>query len=111
MSEPLTTLEREALEYLYGGGDERIECHSTGWVITRYKQKCVSVLHEGKMTIPAGTRMVRERAKVDGKFGSCYTCISCMRKAARELCNRSGADCNIPDHGYGCRCLKQEEND
>jgi len=81
----LSDSEQDTLEYLYGGGDEQIECRSMAWVITRYPQKCVSILHKGKMTQPAGSRMVLERAKVEGKFGSCYTCESCMQKSAQDL--------------------------
>jgi len=85
MSEKLTISQDEALAYLYGGGDEQIECHSSAWVITRFPQKCVSVMHEGRMTQPAGTRMILERAKVEGQFGSCYTCKDCIEKAQGEL--------------------------
>lgn len=82
---PLTGIEMDALEYLYGGGDEQIECRSMRWVVTRCKQKCVSVLHKGPMTLPTGTRMIMERAKVEGRFGSCYTCESCIEKSKQEL--------------------------
>ena len=84
-SPALNGAEQDALDYLYGGGDEEIECRSMRWVVTRYPQKCVSVLHKGPMTQPAGARMVLERAKVEGRFGSCYTCESCVRKALEEL--------------------------
>jgi hypothetical protein len=85
MSKSLVEFEKEALEYLYGGGDETIECRSMVWVITRHSHKCVSVMHKGPMTQPKGARMVLERAKVDGRFGSCYTCEACIQAAAREL--------------------------
>ena len=85
MSEFLQEPEKEALEYLYGGGDETIECRTMVWVKTRFPQKCVSVLHKGKMTLAAGSRMVLERAKVEGRFGSCYTCEDCICAAVREL--------------------------
>ena len=81
----LTGAEYDALEYLYGGGDETIECRSMRWVTTRYPQKCVSVMHDGAMTMPAGTRMILERAKVEGRFGSCYTCVACIKAAQKEL--------------------------
>ena len=77
--------ERDAIEWLYGGGDETIECRSMRWVVTRCKQKCVSVLHKGPMTQPIGSRMLLERAKVEGRFGSCYTCKNCLDAAKREL--------------------------
>ena len=86
MSKTLTGAEREALEYLYGGGDEEIECRSMAWVHIRYPQQCLSVMHRAKLAVfPVGTRMVIERAKVDGKFGSCYTCESCIHAAKKEL--------------------------
>lgn len=85
MSEPLSGAEQDALEYLYGGGDEQIECRSYVWVVTRYSQQCLSIMHKGKMTQPAGSRMVMERAKVEGKFGTCYTCASCISKARAEI--------------------------
>lgn len=85
MSTELSGHEIDALDYLYNGGDEEILCRSMVWVVTRYPQKCVSILHKGRMTQPAGSRMVLERAKVDGKFGSCYTCESCLRKSAEEI--------------------------
>lgn len=85
MAEALTDSEQYALDYLYSGGDEEIKCHSMAWVVTRYPQKCVSILHKGPMAQPAGSLMVLERAKVEGKFGSCYTCASCVQRAAREM--------------------------
>jgi hypothetical protein len=85
MSKPLTDSERDALDYLYGGGDEEIVCWSAQWVKTRFPQKCLSVVHKGKMTLPAGTRMIVERAKVEGRFGSCYTCEACIKASHEEL--------------------------
>jgi hypothetical protein len=84
MAERLTDQESNALAYLYGGGDETIECHRLEWVVTRYSHGCWSVLHAGPATVPAGRRMVRETAKVDGQFGTCYTCESCVRLAIAE---------------------------
>jgi hypothetical protein len=46
---------------------------------------CLSSLHKGEMVQPAGTRMVAERARVEGKFGTCYTCESCVKAAAKEM--------------------------
>jgi hypothetical protein len=85
MAGKLSGAEVNALEYLYGGGDEEIVCRSMAWVVTRHKQKCVSIMHDGPMTQPAGTRMILERAKVEGRFGSCYTCETCIKKAQKEL--------------------------
>ena len=83
---PLTDTELYAVDFLYGVGTEdvELECRSLGWVKTRYSQKCVSVLHKGKVTHPAGARMVAERAKVEGRFGTCYTCEACVKAAIEE---------------------------
>ena len=86
-SAQLTGAEKDALAYLYGGGDEEVECGSMRWVTTRFSQECLSVLHTGEMTLPAGTRMILERAKVEGRFGSCYTCKPCIQTAAKEIAN------------------------
>jgi hypothetical protein len=87
MSESLTDSEHYALDYLYGVGTEdvEIECRSFAWVVTRFSHKCLSVIHKGPQTLPAKTRMVMERAKVEGRFGSCYTCEDCILKSRREL--------------------------
>lgn len=86
MSAALTGAEREAFLYLYGGGEEEIECQSMVWICIRYPQQCLSIMHRSKLTtFPAGTRMVLERAKVDGKFGSCYTCEACIKAVAQDL--------------------------
>ena len=87
MSKALTISESEALAYLYGGGDEEIVCHSEVWVMTRYPHPCLSPVHQGEI-IPAGTRMVLERARIDGQFGSCYTCTACMKRAEKEIATR-----------------------
>ena len=77
--------EREALDYLWGGGDETIECWRAAWVVTRSSQPCWSPMHTGGHQVPLGRRMVRETAKVDGQFGTCYTCEACVRLAESEL--------------------------
>jgi len=83
----LTPLQVNAISYLYGGDrDVTIECWSVKWVVTRYSHHCVSIYHKGKpCAIPAGSRVIVERAKVDGQFGSCYTCSSCLERAIMEL--------------------------
>lgn len=84
----LTNKELYAVDYLYGVGTEdyEMECRSLGWVKTRYPQVCASVLHKTKpRRLPAGTRMIAERAKVEGKFGTCYTCEPCVKAASKEM--------------------------
>lgn len=85
----LTQAHEDAINYLYGGGDETIECWSAQWVTTRYAHVCCSVHHsdepKGTREIPAGTRVIVERAKVDGQFGTCYTCNDCLKLVLKEL--------------------------
>jgi hypothetical protein len=86
VAEKLSRIECEAIEWLYGGDrDVEIVCWSAAWVRTRCKQKCISVMHKGPMKQPVGSRMVLERARVDGQFGSCYTCENCVKNAIGDL--------------------------
>lgn len=81
MSKQLSAAEDEALNWLYGGGDETVECRSVVWVQTRYMHQCFSVMHKGAAAVESGSWMVLERAKVEGIFGSCYTCQACIKAA------------------------------
>lgn len=86
--EKLTDTERYAVDYLYGVGTEdvEIECRSLVWVKTRYAQRCLSILHNGTPhRLPEGSRMVAERAKVEGKFGTCYTCEACVKASIKDM--------------------------
>lgn len=85
MGRALTSTQQDALDYLYGGGDETIECQRAEWVWTRYSHACLSVMHQGGRDMAAGSRMMRETAKVEGRFGSCYTCDGCITAAISEL--------------------------
>jgi hypothetical protein len=85
MITPLTTVEQDALDYLYGGGDQKIECRSARWVVTLKPHDCLSVLHKGALSVSSPAPMVLQKAKVDGQFGSCYTCQECINAAVEEL--------------------------
>jgi hypothetical protein len=93
MRKTLTENQEEAIQWLYGGGDEEIVCWSAQWVVTRYPHECYSVYHEGRDgkpssgKIPAGSRVIVERAKVEGRFGTCYTCNDCLKRAIKEISN------------------------
>ena len=88
-------------EWMYGGGkgDMQVECHKVSVVRIRVPQMCMAYCHSGahfwrgkvseaefrrRRTMPKGTMMVREAAKVDGDFRSCYTCVPCLERAAKE---------------------------
>jgi hypothetical protein len=82
----LMAAEEDAMNYLYGGGDETIECHKMRWVNTRFPHVCCSLYHgDNPLKIMAGSRVVLESAKVDGRFGTAYTCTDCVNRAIREL--------------------------
>lgn len=67
-----------------GKGGCRIECHKVMITVIRKPQPCMASYlvppnykpHE----VAANTRAWKESAKVDGQFGSCYSCLPCLRK-------------------------------
>jgi len=75
-------------DWLYGG-DYEIECRKVSAVITRYPHVCCSIYHadesKGVREIPVGTLAIVELAKVEGRFGSAYTCQECIAKAEKEV--------------------------
>lgn len=71
--------------YPFEGDKEppHIECRSVKIVTTKVLHWCaVGILLEPQNDheISPGTRAVVERAKVDGKFGSCYYCLDCLER-------------------------------
>jgi hypothetical protein len=67
-----------------GAGDATVECRSVKLVITRKPHLCAGCNHFKGKEHPAGTRMVMDRAKVDGDFGTAYTCLPCIEAWAKE---------------------------
>jgi hypothetical protein len=74
-------------DWLYGNpkGDSTEECLRVNAVVTRFPQKCCSVYHGVPKTYAAGTLMIKENAKFDGKFSSAYTCEGCIAESEKEL--------------------------
>ncbi len=59
--------------------DVTIECRSVSFVRLRKEQVCVAGgLLEGVHPIQPGMVAKKESAKVDGEFGTCYHCLSCL---------------------------------
>lgn len=59
--------------------DVHIECYKVSLVTTRKPHRCAAgSLIGNDHDIPAGARARQERAKVDGKFGTCYQCLPCL---------------------------------
>jgi hypothetical protein len=68
-----------------GERDVDIRCRSVTIATTRKPQQCYGT--DGKMhDMPVGTRVRRERAIVDGKWGTYYVCIPCMDRWLRDMC-------------------------
>ncbi len=61
--------------------DVDIQCYKVDIVTTRKEHWCAAgCLIDNDHSIPAGQRARRERAKVDGQFGTCYQCLPCLDK-------------------------------
>ena len=64
-----------------GDRDVDIQCHKVSIVTTRKKHWCsAGCLVDNDHNIEAGQRARRERAKVEGQFGTCYQCLPCLDK-------------------------------
>ena len=87
MKDPQTQ-QRPDAEYLQfnpfdeGKGDCSIECRKVLIVTIRKQQPCMaSYLVPPKYKshmIGANSRAYKESAKVDGQFGTCYSCLPCL---------------------------------
>jgi hypothetical protein len=70
-----------------GKGGCSIECRKVLIVTVRKEQLCVAAgLVPPKYephNISVGTRAYKESAKVDGQFGSCYSCLPCLDELMR----------------------------
>lgn len=77
---------RPDAEYLNANpfeGDEcEIACRRVALVVTRQSHHCAASdltwISDSPHEIPKGTRAWKESAKVEGKFGTCYCCLSCI---------------------------------
>lgn len=69
------------------GGDKggyEIKCRSVRLVKTRKPHLCAACCDFKGMMHGAGTSMVADHALVEGKFGTCYTCLPCIEAWAKE---------------------------
>lgn len=62
-----------------GDRDVDIRCRTVKIVTIRKSQVCTDVYCRGTEK-PAGTRMRRETAIVDGEWGTAYSCLECIAK-------------------------------
>lgn len=67
-----------------GDRDVTIKCRDVRLVVTKSPHFCSSCNHFKGKVHPAGTRMVRDHALVDGSFGTSYTCLPCIEAWADE---------------------------
>jgi hypothetical protein len=80
-----THTDEQYLAFDPGAGDDfpvEVECRKTNLVITKIKHNCVGArrtgVHRYQHPIPAGTRVLRESGKCEGRFGTCYICLPCV---------------------------------
>lgn len=71
-------------EGMYSDGDADVRQYSRRVVRTRSVHSCPGFFLEALHNIPAGTLAVVERAIVDGKWCSCWTCADCINRWKRE---------------------------
>ena len=74
-----------AFEGMYSDAYGDVREYSTKVVKTRKPHKCPGYWREEQHEIPAGTTAVVERAIMDGKWVSCYTCEACILKWNGEV--------------------------
>ena len=63
--------------------DVDIEFQRRRVVKTAKPHQCVNA--EDVHDLPAGSWAVADTAKVDGSVGTCYTCLPCLDKWAKEI--------------------------
>lgn len=73
----------EEFEGMYSDGDADVRCYSRRVVVTKKPHRCPGNFLEALHDIPIGTAAVVERALVDGKWATCYTCSDCIEKWRR----------------------------
>ena len=65
-----------------GKGDCHIECRKVQIVTIRKEQPCMASYlvppSYDPHVISANSRAYKESAKVEGKFGTCYSCLPCL---------------------------------
>lgn len=83
-------MERADLDYTVfnpfeGDRDVDIQCRKVAIVTTRKPHECMAayLIGDGHV-IPVGNRAQKESAKVEGKFGSCYSCLKCLDVLMKE---------------------------
>lgn len=77
----------------WGPEDYEKKLFSSGLVKTRKEHDCHGWDAESNgHVVPKGTKVYKEQALVEGKFGSCFVCLECFDKAIAEM---------NPEYGQG----------
>jgi hypothetical protein len=63
---------------MFDARDEKVRARTTIFVTTRAPHLCFSPLTGKTHDIPAGTRVMREHAIVDGLWCTSYSCVGCI---------------------------------
>jgi hypothetical protein len=88
-----------------GDRDVDIRCQTTKVVTTRKPQTCTAHNNfQGAEELPAGTRMVYERAVVDGEWASNYACVACVDAWLTEIGEKPAGETKA--HKMGLNSIK-----
>lgn len=64
---------------LFEDRDTDIRCRTVEFVVTRKTHRCAfGGVIDRQHEIPVGTKTVRESAIVEGAWGNCHSCLSCI---------------------------------
>lgn len=66
------------------GDDGDVRAVSVKVLVSRVSHPCLANHHDGRHTIPANSKVIREMAIVDGKWYVWYTCVPCVVAWAKE---------------------------
>lgn len=67
------------------GDDGEVRANSVKVIVTRRSHSCVSLTESNPHIIRAGSRVVCEKAVVDGDWFTWYTCVPCILEWAKEI--------------------------
>jgi hypothetical protein len=69
----------------FGPDESTKECMKVRVIVTRKEHRCAFADIDGAShQIPKGTKALKESGKVDGHFGSCYSCLKCLDRWAKK---------------------------
>lgn len=82
---PYSDKQRLACDFFGGDRDVDIRAQSFKIVVTRKPHFCPAHNEFKAEMVPAGTRMLVERAVVDGEWGVNYVCVDCIDAWLKQI--------------------------